>query len=281
MRNFIKPLSVLLLSSTLILGCKRSIDEDVEIDIDTSIVVADAQVEVAMADIDNIADQAETFTHVTKKTYDLTEVLSCATVTADTLPGITIDTFDIAIDFGIAACVGVDGKSRKGKIFVKIFRDKLNIRQKRKIETDNYFYEGQKIELSKETNFDNVDEEGKYRWATTGSAFIHYPDGSNSSHNFNRKASFYNGIGTLLDPIDDVWKFTGAETGVRRDGNNYTSTISEPLYINYGCRYFHEGKISYKIEGLTEFVVDYGAGSGCDNKVDIIQGDARKVIELD
>ena len=40
-------------------------------------------------------------------------------------------------------------------------------------------------------------------------------------------------------------------------------------------------KIKFEIENEIDFVLDYGAGSDCDNKVDILYGDQKEVIELD
>ena len=105
----------------LLFGCQKNIDEDVELDLDTEIIIADANVGVTVSEIDNIADQAEVLSFVSK-TYDITDVLNdCATVEKDdTLFGNNYDTLYTRVSFGEVECEGIDGR-KKRKIEIMVF----------------------------------------------------------------------------------------------------------------------------------------------------------------
>ena len=68
-KTFLKLVCFIVLTTSLTMCKNKTIDEDVFLDIDTEIIKVDAEVEVTVAEIVNIADQAEVLGTVTKKTY--------------------------------------------------------------------------------------------------------------------------------------------------------------------------------------------------------------------
>jgi len=276
--KLIKPLilSLIILGTT---SCKRNIDEDVELDVDTSIMVVDAQVEVSMADIDNIADQAEVFTSVTKKTED---VLSCAVLTKDTTFGSSYDTVNIVVDFGTSNCEGIDGHNRKGIIKVTSVLDKITrFKKERKIETVDYYMNDIKIECGRKLSYVGKNSSNQYYWNLSATSKIFYSSTESATFNNERTYTFTSGITTPLDISDDQWMIEGDGAGTRKDGNNYTVLITEPLIKVGDCIYIQEGKIKYTVDNARDFTIDYGAGTGCDNKADLIYDGGTKVITID
>ncbi len=276
--NLLKPLIL----SSIVLGttsCKRNIDEDVELDVDTSIMVVDAQVEVSMADIDNIADQAEVFTSVTKKTED---ILSCVTLTKDTIFGSSHDTVNIVVDFGNTNCEGIDGHNRRGIIKVTSLLEKITgFKKERKIETVDYYMNDIKIECGRKLVYAGQNSSNQYFWTLSAASKIFYSSTDSATHSSERTYTFTSGILTPFDISDDKWTIEGNGQGIRKDGNNYTVLITEPLLKAGDCIYIQEGKIKYTVDNARDFTIDYGAGSGCDNKVDLIYDGGTKVITID
>lgn len=282
--KFNKSITSLLFMGVIILSfssCKRSVDEDIELDLDTTIIKVDAEVEVTNMDIDNIADQAEILETVTKKTYDLNDILSEATVTKDTSSGLTYDTLFITVDFGNVENEGIDGRLRKGIIYVTSLYTNAGIRQERIIETENYYFEKNKIELTRKHTYDGVNSLQNHKWAIENDLTIHYADGLTSNRQSQRTQTWLEGATTLNNIEDDKWEIEGTDQGTRKDGKTFTTQTSEPLIFYSNCKYIQQGKIKYLIDGGDDFVIDYGAGSDCDNKADIIVGDRSTVITID
>ena len=284
--NLIKKTSLfpLFFSLTFLLfGCQKNIDEDVELDLDTEIIIADANVGVTVSEIDNIADQAEVLSFVSKKTYDITDVLNdCATVEKDdTLFGNNYDTLYTRVSFGEVECEGIDGRKRKGKIEIMSVYNKLGFRKFREINTENYHVQGKKVRLQRKLEYDTLNDLNQFVWKLIGNVEITYSNNEKTTVDFDKKYTLVSGGDTPLNLEDDELQITGSENGIRKNGKNFTNTIIEPLKVSRNCRYVKEGKIKFEIENEIDFVLDYGAGSDCDNKVDILYGDQKEVIELD
>lgn len=267
----------------LLFGCQKNIDEDVELDLDTEIIIADANVGVTVSEIDNIADQAEVLSFVSKKTYDITDVLNdCATVEKDdTLFGNNYDTLYTRVSFGEVECEGIDGRKRKGKIEIMSVYNKLGFRKFREINTENYHVQGKKVRLQRKLEYDTLNDFNQFVWKLIGNVEITYSNNEKTTVDFDKKYTLVSGGDTPLNLEDDELQITGSENGIRKNGKNFTNTIIEPLKVSRNCRYVKEGKIKFEIENEIDFVLDYGAGSDCDNKVDILYGDQKEVIELD
>lgn len=284
--KYFKILPKLMLASAIVLSitsCKRNIDEDVELDLDTTIIKVDAALEITLADIDNIADQAEILETVTKKTVDLNDLLTqCAVLTKDTVIGSTADTITITVDFGNVNCEGTDTRNRRGVIEVVSILDKSGLRKERKVKTNNYYFEENKINIERKLIYGGQNSQNQYYWAISGEATIHYTDGDSSTHIFSRSRTLTGGETTPSNWSDDKWEIEGQENGVRKDGKTYSNQTTEPLLLSGDCEYIQQGKVKYTVEGADDFKIDYGAGSGCDNKVDVISDDGRtKVITID
>ena len=266
--------------------CKnKTIDEDVVLDIDTEIIKFDADVEVTVAEIINIADQAEIYGTVTKKTFDENDILEeCATVHKDTILGYPNTTIITTIDFGQSNCQGQDNRKRRGKIKVTSvvqLSPSFDVIS-REIESDGYHLQENEIKIMMSLQKGTVDS--IIEFSVDGNVKIIYNTSQDScEHTFSRTSSLINGSDTRFDLTDDVWEIGGSTSGYRKDGKNYESEITEALVKKYYCRVFDMGKIVFSIEGENDYEIDFGAGenASCNSTVDInVNGETVEQIDI-
>lgn len=262
------PFSILI-CSLLILSCGRNQDEDVELDIDTEVALVEVQIEKTFTSIDDIADQAELGTTVTKKTYSENDILKeCAVVTKDTASGSSKDTVNIVVDFGTVDCEGDDGVTRKGKIIITSIIDKLTtVRLERKIETENYVVDGNIIDITRKLDYGGQDQQNNHYWNLDMNGRIDFKDGRYITRNIDQVRTWVEGTTTLADWTDDAFTIQGTSTGKRIDEKELTATISETLKVRTSCSYVVSGKVKIETSGRPDLLVDYGNGT-CDNKAE-------------
>tara|TARA_B110000211_G_C14073817_1_gene551123 strand:- start:1771 stop:2619 length:849 start_codon:yes stop_codon:yes gene_type:complete len=255
------------ISSLLLTSCGRNQDEDVELDIDTEVALVEVQVDKTISSIDDIADQAELGTSITKKTTSENDILTnCATVTKDTLFGNTRDTIIIKVDFGTVPCEGDDGSFRKGEILITSIVDNFNgFRDARKIETSNYIVDGNIISIVRKLDYDGIDQQNNHKWKLSMDGRIDFTDGRYIERSVDQIRTWTMGISTPTDWTDDEFTIQGNSTGKRIDGKNITSTIVNTLKLRTSCAYIVSGKIKIETASRPDLDVDYGNGT-CDNK---------------
>jgi hypothetical protein len=84
---------------------------------------------------------------------------------------------------------------------------------------------------------------------------------------------------TLWD--DNEYSITGSMEGVSSVGDAYTVSIKEPLIKKNSCVYITKGILVYSKDGSTEDkTLDFGDGSGCDNKATLNAYGIAKEITL-
>jgi hypothetical protein len=253
--------------SLFIVSCGRNQDEDVELDIDTEVALVEVQVDKTIASIDDIADQAELGTSITKKTTSENDILTiCATVTKDTLIGSTRDTINIKVDFGTVPCEGDDGSFRQGEILITSIVDKnSSFRYARKIETTNYIVDGNIISIVRKLDYNGTDTQNNHKWTLSMDGRIDYTDGRYIERSVDQIRTWIAGITTPTNWTDDEYTIQGNSTGKRIDGKNITTTILNTLKLRTSCAYIVSGKIKIETVGRPNLDIDYGDGT-CNNK---------------
>ena len=282
----LKLVCLILLTTPLTMCKNKTIDEDVMLDIDTEIIKVDADVEVTVAEIINIADQAEVLGTVTKKTYDINDILeSCASIEKDTTYQGQQMTVNTIVDFGDQDCEGNDKRKRRGKIKINTVYETFPFEYiiSRQLETEKYHFKKNKINLNLHYDKDTSVSMTQIKFFISGNVKLIQHDSHDSCyHEFERTIEMLEGILTPKYLDDDLWSIAGANYGYRKDGKTYQSDITEPL-IKSACRVFDSGKIVYSVEGEDAYEIDYGAGdsSQCNTAVDITKNGEKETVHLE
>jgi hypothetical protein len=71
---------------------------------------------------------------------------------------------------------------------------------------------------------------------------------------------------------DDIFSVTGSATGVNSDGNNFSTTIVEPLVLEAVCRWATKGVSKVEPNDRKTNEINYGDGNGCDNQATVTIG---------
>lgn len=216
----------------------------------------------------------------------LTPTARCFTVTI-THPNNSPFPAHVVINFGTSGCMGPDGHIRRGKIIIDY--------------TNRLIYPG----ATATTNFDgfyvdSVHVEGVHKISNissgTGSRIFKVevfngkltkPNGNFIEWSSINTVMQVEGIATLDNPRDDVFKITGTAKGFVKRGNllvRWESTITEPLIRRFTCRWIVKGRIRTMRVNLPNpnnspwvAVLDFGNGN-CDNHATItINGITRQI----
>lgn len=183
----------------------------------------------------------------------------CPTVTFAQPQGTWPNT--MTIDFG-AACPRPDGRILKGKIIVNQTGEIRTSGTVRTISHDGFYVDTVKVEGTRTWTNNGLDANGHWSYTKTATNMkLTYPDGSFSTWSKTRTSALIQGGGTPFI-LDDVWSSTGSASGVNRNGNSYTATVTDPLIKKIACRYISEGAIEFTRNGNVA-TLDFGDGT-CD-----------------
>ena len=83
----------------------------------------------------------------------------------------------------------------------------------------------------------------------------------------NRTWEWTGGVGSAKNPDDDVWMVTGSGSGRTSKGNPFTSTIVQPLEVEWDCNWITSGLQEVSPNNLALRRIDYG--SSCDDMMDV------------
>ncbi len=202
----------------------------------------------------------------------------CRTVTVVPMDRLTWPK-TITIDFGTDGCVVRDGVVKKGKIIINMDAPHFGRAWTKVVTFDNYFVNGNKIEGTHTTVFQQAD--GHPTWTSTiNGGQVTTPDGeiirTREAVHIRVQAR---GIDTPRDKSDDAFQLTGNAAGIRRDGKSFAWVISEPLVISNNCRWIRKGIRVITLEDLSDITVDYG-DNVCDNIATVTQDGVAKEIKL-
>lgn len=202
---------------------------------------------------------------------------SCKTVTVehDSTTGIRTRT----VDFG-DGCVGLDGKTRSGKIIIVMNGRRIEAGSSFTVTFDNYYVDDYKVEGTKTVANGGLDANGNYHFTiSVVGAKITDTDGNVISWDANRTRILVEGYDTPLNLSDDVYEITGSSSGINREGLSFTRTITTALRYEVSCRYVSQGVVEIEPEGLDKRILDYGDGT-CDTEATLTIGNREKTIDL-
>lgn len=269
MKKQLISLPALLISGTLILGfssCKKDVIDDVNPTSEVSSAQSLNTMETEDNNVQIMADQAESggdvnlrMQPVDNSSVDL--ITSCAVITRDTASSPKVTT----IDFG-TGCTNAHGDTRKGKIIISHtgpYRDSGTVIH---ITTDNYYLNGNKININKTITNNGLNERGNLTITIHSVRTILYPDGTTSTSTFDKVREWLQGANTPRDFSDDVYRVTGSGTHISRSGVVYDATTITPLIRRVVCHQFVSGDVKIVRHALkTRYcVIDYGTGE-CDD----------------
>lgn len=184
-------------------------------------------------------------------------------------------------DFGTTGCLGKDGKVRKGKIisvFTKpaFMSGAVITTTLQGYQVDSFAISGTQTVQNNSTGAQGISFDVKVtngKITNLNSQFWHQV---NSEYNFSQAT----GASTPLDFSDDSYSLTGGISGTNSANINWTSTITSPLIIKYGCLWFGKGVVSITWDSNpTPATLDYGNGT-CDNKATLSYKGWSTVINL-
>jgi hypothetical protein len=202
----------------------------------------------------------------------------------DTCPTVTIDPADgsyprtMTIDFGSVGCVGVDGRTRKGKIVVNLTDTLVNAGAVRTATFVDFYVDDAKIEGTRTLTNQGADTGGNLSFSrTVTGGKITFPNGEVATWEANHTLTQTEGASTIAR-IDDAWEVTGGATGVNRNGKPFTTEIVSPLVKKRACRWIVSGTKNLEIDGKT-LTIDYGNGD-CDRKAIVTgpRGNTREIL---
>lgn len=181
----------------------------------------------------------------------------------------------IVVDFGTTGCPGPDGHVRKGKVITEY--------------TNRLIYPGSVATTIFEGYFiDNIKVEGTHKISNIGNGTplvsrifkaevingkLTKPNGDYTEWNSVKTITQLEGLATLENPRDDVFKIEGSAHGrVKKETLlvAWESSIIEPLIKRFTCRYIVKGRIrtvrvNTPVTSPWVAVLDFGAGN-CDNQ---------------
>lgn len=227
--------------------------------------------ELAMKDFDN--DMGKGANQVLSDT-------TCAILSIDTSYSVNGAKGRITIDFGSTNCVGVDGRNRRGKIFVDYTGKYRTIGTKITTTFDNYYVNDVKVEGSKvvETETREI-----YNVTVTGGKLT-FTDNTIITWQSDATRTWTEGNSTDFADIWNIWNdvhvLNGTASGVGRFGQSFDVDIDN-ITLKLACWLEGvfapvEGKIKVKPENFDDIVLDYGDGA-CDKKGTVTVGSGEPV----
>lgn len=209
----------------------------------------------------NMADEAVQNGSVSFKNGDEGSVLSCATITRDTLSFPRICT----IDFG-TGCTGSDGRTRSGKIIViytGAYKAPGTIID---ITHDQYVVDGKQILSERHIENMGYNTDNKLYWNVLVNGHVINAQGQSTVWTAERTRVMEQGESTS-SWIDDVYAVTGTASGTLANGRTFTAQSLSPLVrvmAPFCRRHFVQGQLEISVSGRPVRVIDFGNGD-CDN----------------
>lgn len=172
------------------------------------------------------------------------------------------------VDFGAENCTGPDGLRRRGRLLVTFTGPYAEPGTVITITPQEYFVNDHQVQGSKTvTNMgDNPQGQPYFNVAVAGT--VTAPDSSwTSTHSYQRVRTWVQGSGTP-NPLDDVYLISGGGSGVNRNGQDFTVTITTPLRVEIGCPWIVSGVQEVVPQGRPVRILNFGNGA-CDNQVTV------------
>ena len=194
---------------------------------------------------------------------------SCAIITANA------DTKTITIDFGTGCVNPVTGYTRSGKIIVGYTGTTYAQATERTIEFVNY-KTVDTVTLNgtfTQSNIVRTDNTVEFTLSATNFTFLFTDGKTHTLVDFTR--NFVINLGAdHRDFTDNTTTISGSTTGINKEGETYTVTITSPIVISGACALDHifypaSGSYDIKIGSRPKFTLTWGTGA-CDKIVTVI-----------
>lgn len=281
----------LLAGILLIASCQREKSQDyaeMQAQIDASVISseADAEAELVFNDVFNEAMGVNDEVGMEGTgSLDRLNPNPCYTVTVTRLNPPNLFPVKVEIDFGQTPCRGLDGRFRRGKIITVYTGRLLNAGSIATTTFDGYFVDSIKVEGTHKIENTSTSNTNRQFTVTVTNAKLTKPSGNFVEWNNHKVITQLEGLATPFLPMDDVFKIEGAANGRVLAGRlivAWESSIIEPLFKRFNCRWIVKGKIrtvrrNTNSSGPWAAVLDFGAGN-CDNLgVITINGVSRQI----
>ena len=233
-------------------ACRK--DKDETVDLDYTSASDNARAEDAFSDMLTEVDKAVDANGLRGTDDDCDPV-----VTFDTLSSPRT----ITVDFGGVNCTANNGRQRRGRILVSYtgrYRDAGTVIT---ITPDDYYVNDNHVQGTKTVTNLGLNSDGHLHYSVVVNGSLTAADGSwTSTHQANRTRTWIEGEGTQ-NIFDDVYLITGGGSGVNRNGNAYTVSITSALRVQVGCPFITAGSVDVTPENKPTRTINYGNGS-CD-----------------
>lgn len=274
MKNTLKILLICFITTFLVQSCKKAEDLLPEKP-NTQSIDDNSDAQSEFDDVFSIAEDVmnkfkDQMDKSPQGTFGTLSDTTCANLSIDTAYGIAGVKGRISIDFGSTNCTGVDGKARRGIIYVTYtgkYRTNGTI-----ITTtfEDYYVNDNKVEGTKIVTRVN----DTLQTVNVLAAKISWVDGTTTLWESNKTRRLIEGKSTLFNFFDDVYQIDGTSSGTNRLEEEFTGVITE-VTVKIDCWlsnifYPVKGNISILPKGSNNpLVLDYGDGI-CDKKIKII-----------
>ncbi len=240
----------------------------------------DAVSEAVFEDIFNTVDNADIILDNFQKgavTKSLAVSDSCPSVTIDH-PSDAIWPKTITIDYG-TGCTGFNDNTRSGKIIIVVTGRRLQTGSKRTVTFNNYYFNGIKVEGTKEVeNVGFNNSQNLVMKITLTGGKLTLPNGKTIERSVTHQREWIAGLNTK-NIWDDECLVTGTASGVNINGIAYTNTITTALHWKRACRFFVSGVISIERAGKDPVELNFGNGE-CDAIATVSKNGESKQITL-
>lgn len=256
----------LILCVLLVVSCKRN---DRELDNTVQGCKDHLRSEKQLVEIFQLVDEAA------KAESGLRSVISCATVTSDTVASPKT----LEIDFGTGtACP--DGKMRSGKILATLTGKLSTLGTIVSITTTDYTVAGVLIKAGATlaNTGTTTANEPRFDFYCDSLKMLTLSTNELSTWSCQYAMVQTTGAGTV-DYADDEFLLTGQAAGRNRKGNSYAAVIKTAISISHSCSWQYSGIAEVTPENLTKRTVDYG--SSCDNKATCTVNFSKVEIEIE
>ncbi|MBK7149925.1 MAG: hypothetical protein IPH78_14240 [Bacteroidetes bacterium] len=268
----VKTMTTLLMALVMmtLYSCRK--DSGIE---DNTVAFSQATSEETYNDVQNIADEAAQTGSVSYKSDEANALSGCAVVTRDTVSVPRLTT----IDFG-SGCVGVDGRTRSGKIIVSHtgpYRDPGTVIQ---IAFDNYYVEGNQVLGSKTIENMGVNSDGHTYFQVSVNGSIVLANGAGTIQWTSERVREWIAGEATPNRDDDQYSVTGTANGTAANGDVFNATITTPLVRNLapGCRrHFVSGVVLLQRSNRPDRSVDFGNGTCDDVAVVTVNGNSHTI----
>jgi hypothetical protein len=252
---------------TVVVSCKKDESKNntqpaTEVSTSNQVSVTDDQVTEGIATAMDAADGTE------DGSADLRPV-SCAVITADA------NTKKITIDFGTGCVNPVTGRTRSGKIIVGYTGANYIQATERTIEFVNY-KTVDTVTLNGVFTQSNITRTGNsvaFALSTSNFTFLFSDGKTHTLVAYTRNFSIDLGS-NLRDFSDNTTTISGSTTGINKEGEAYSVTITTPVVVSGACALDHIfypaiGAYDIKIGSRPKFTLSWGTGA-CDKIVTVV-----------